>query len=72
MTRYLQAEVSQRNETQGGGRMMETSTPSSAKQRERGWAAKVMGKGGKEMHNKYGLSVLQIRVSQVIRVVTKE
>ena len=52
--------------------MMETSTPSSAKQRERGWAAKVMGKGGKEMHNKYGLSVLQIRVSQVIRVVTKE
>ena len=31
-----------------------------------------MGKGGKEMHNKYGLSVLQIRVSQVIRVVTKE
>jgi len=30
-----------------------------------------MGRG-KEMYNKYGLSVLQIRVSQVIRVVTKE
>ena len=44
MTRYLQAEVSQRNETQGGSRMMETNTPSSAKQRKRGWAA---GGGGK-------------------------
>ena len=31
-----------------------------------------MGKGGKEIDNKHGLSVLQIRVSQVIRVVTKE
>ena len=44
MTKYLHAEVSQRSETKGGSRMMETDTPSLAKQRKRGWAS---GGGGK-------------------------
>lgn len=44
MTKYLHAEVAQRSETKGGSRMMETDTPSLAKQRKRGWAS---GGGGK-------------------------
>ena len=51
MTRYLHAEVSQRSETQGGSRMMETDTASLAKRRKRGWAS---GGGGKSWAKREG------------------